>query len=95
MDYDIRKILSQSDIDELEAAYQRANAGNPAMRGYALKPVHGERLRCWWGFHRWSKWWISRKGPIEDRGLRIGAYQDQERICLECLKTEMRHNTCL
>ena len=82
MDYDLNKLLSQSDRDEIERAVANAKPG--ALPSGPASPLCALRL------HRWSKWWVEGSGEIHRDGLKVGMWSEQRCVCFGCGKILMR-----
>lgn len=46
--------------------------------------------RCWWGFHKWTKWAAPVQGVRQVLGWEPEPVMVQERTCLLCNRRELR-----
>ena len=48
-------------------------------------------IKCWFGFHRWTKWFTLRGGYKRDKNCIItGIWFKTERFCQRCHKRQTR-----
>ena len=81
----LNSFIPEQERREIEAMYREAKH----------ESGEAEPLRCRWGRHRWSKWWVIMTGQIvedvkDENSGHVGHYVEQKRFCLLCHKVGFR-----
>lgn len=73
---DLNQILPEHERREIERIYRATKQESCAPAPWL----------CRLGFHRWSKWWTTRKGYFSDTHRH---YVEQKRVCCNCGQVQL------